>query len=172
MTSKLSETIAVFSIPFSIWIINIPLVWWHMSNNAFNFTSYPTVCSTACLFHSHYRWSAFHYGDALHFTAQLFVQQFVKVTTKKMSKFCIIGPLWGNPPVTGYWPFMRGIHQSSLVTGPLWGEPPVTGGFPSQRASNVETFSTSWHYHELMSCLVPLMTDRWGSPLLLIAIKY
>ena len=44
--------------------------------------------------------------------------------------FCITGPLWGES-TSGYWPFVRGIHQWLLalcegnppvVTGPLWGE--------------------------------------------------
>ena len=33
------------------------------------------------------------------------------------------------------------------VTGPLWGNPPVAGGIPLQRVSNTANVSTSWAYH-------------------------
>ena len=56
-----------------------------------------------------------------------FIQKFVSQTTKKLSKLCITGPVWGHPPVTRL--------------------------FPSQRASNVERISPSWR-HTYMAAIL------------------
>ena len=48
-------------------------------------------------------------------------------TSKEATKLCFIGPLWGNPLVTG-------------------------GGFFSQRANNAQSVSMSWH--QLMTLLI------------------
>ena len=51
---------------------------------------------------------------------QWVINSFFRLIIKNASRLCIIGHLWGNPP--------------------------VTDGFPSQRASNVESVSMSPHH--------------------------
>ena len=47
-------------------------------------------------------------------------------------------------------PFVQADIKENInvrVIGPLWGESPVTGGFPSQRASNAESVSVAWRFY-------------------------